>query len=180
MGRQISIDNAHHLNRQLRIAGKQKTQLKKGSGLINWRVLRKREAELIGKLGFDIPPTELVSNLSVTHQQIVEIAKALSKNSKVIVFDEPSAVLASRDVEHLLDIIRKLQMNGVGVVHISHRLDEIFVIFDPISVLKDGRNVSTVTLRDVDVNRLIRLMVGRPLSKLFGDQIDKKLGDKIL
>lgn len=113
---------------------------------INWRSLNERARALIERLGFDIAPGEQVSDLSVAHQQVVEIAKALSRDVRVIVFDEPTAVLSTGDARRLLQIIKDLRRQGVGVVYISHRLDEIYEIADRITVMKDGCRVDTVTL----------------------------------
>ena len=110
---------------------------------IKWSLLNDRARELIKRLGFDIAPRALVSDLSVAHRQVVEIAKALSRKVKAIVFDEPTAVLSTGDAKRLLNIIRDLRASGVGIVYISHRLHEIYEISDRISVMKDGRNVGT-------------------------------------
>lgn len=147
---------------------------------IGWGELRRKARALINRLGFDIPPGALVSELSVAHQQVVEIAKALSREARVIVFDEPTAVLSMGDAQRLLDIIRNLRAEGVGIVYISHRLDEIFAISDRISVLKDGRNVDVVTPDKATVDDLIRMMVGRPLSQMFGEKPPTTIGDVLL
>jgi ribose transport system ATP-binding protein len=147
---------------------------------IRWRVLNDRARELIKRLGFDIAPHALVSDLSVAHRQVVEIAKALSRKVKMIVFDEPTAVLSTGDAKRLLQIIRDLRASGVGIVYISHRLQEIYEISDRISVLKDGRNVGTVTPDSADMDTLIRMMVGRPISQLFGEKPETVLGDTLL
>ncbi|MBO6638796.1 MAG: sugar ABC transporter ATP-binding protein [Roseitalea sp.] len=147
---------------------------------IGWGDLRRKARALINRLGFDIPPGALVSELSVAHQQVVEIAKALSRDARVIVFDEPTAVLSMGDAQRLLEIIRNLRSQGVGIVYISHRLDEIFDISDRISVLKDGRNVDLVRPDDTTVDGLIGMMVGRPLSQLFGEKPDTEIGDVVL
>lgn len=147
---------------------------------INWSQLRAKARDLIQQLGFDISPRAIVSDLSVAHQQVVEIAKALSRKAKVIVFDEPTAVLSMGDAKRLLAIIDGLRKEGVGIVYISHRLDEIFEISDRISVLKDGQNVQTVTPDTMSVDGLIRLMVGRPLSQLFGEKPKTTIGEEIL
>jgi ribose transport system ATP-binding protein len=147
---------------------------------IGWGKLNARARELIARLGFDISPRATVSDLSVAHQQVVEIAKALSRRTRVIVFDEPTAVLSMGDAKRLLDIIRGLRREGVGIVYISHRLDEIYAIADRVSVLKDGRNVDTVAPGEVPVDQLIRMMVGRPLSQLFGAKPQTNIGEEIL
>jgi ribose transport system ATP-binding protein len=147
---------------------------------INFSKLNVRAGELIRRLGFNIDPRAQVGELSVAHAQVVEIAKALSRNARVIVFDEPTAVLSVGDAKRLLDIIRVLRKEGVAIVYISHRLDEIFAISDRISVLKDGRNVGTVAPQDQTIDDLIRMMVGRPLTALFGERLDTTLGDVVL
>nr|WP_210528807.1 sugar ABC transporter ATP-binding protein [Rubellimicrobium arenae] len=147
---------------------------------IGWGRLNTQAKELIARLGFDISPRATVSDLSVAHQQVVEIAKALSRRARVIVFDEPTAVLSMGDAKRLLEIIRGLRREGVGIVYISHRLDEIYAIADRISVLKDGRNVDTVTPDAVPVDQLIRMMVGRPLSQLFGEKPHTTVGEELL
>jgi len=147
---------------------------------INWPRLNERARILIERLGFQISPRAQVADLAVAHQQVVEIAKALSRDVKAIVFDEPTAVLASGDAERLLEIIKGLRAEGVGIVYISHRLDEIYKIADRITVMKDGRRVSTVTPASTPVEELIRMMVGRPLSQLFGDKPDKTVGEEVL
>lgn len=149
-------------------------------GLIGWRALRERAARLIADLGFSIPPGALVNTLSVAHQQVVEIAKALSKNARVMVFDEPTAVLSVQDAERLLGIIRDLRARGVAVIYISHRLDEVMKIADRMTILKDGASVTTVQASSTTIPDLISLMVGRPLQALFGEDVPREIGGEIL
>jgi ribose transport system ATP-binding protein len=149
-------------------------------GVISHSTLRKRAKELIDRLGFDIDPSRIVGTLSVAHQQVVEIAKALSQDIKIIVFDEPTAVLAAQDAMRLHQIIRGLRDRGVGVVYISHRLDEVFDIADRMTVLKDGKYVGTVQTGDVKVDDIIRMMVGRPISTMFPDRGERRLGAELL
>jgi ribose transport system ATP-binding protein len=117
--------------------------------VIGWGDLKRRARELIQRLGFDIDPGRRVGSLAVAHQQVVEIAKALSREVRLIVFDEPTAVLATRDAERLHEIIADLRAQGVGIVYISHRLDEAFSISDRMTVMKDGEVVGTVRAGDV-------------------------------
>jgi ribose transport system ATP-binding protein len=147
---------------------------------ISWRELRRRAKDLIASLGFDISPSAIVGDLSVAHQQVVEIAKALSRNAGVMVFDEPTAVLSMRDAERLLGIIRTLRERGVGIIYISHRLDEVFRIADRITVMKDGASVATVPRGDVEIDDVIRMMVGRPLKALFGEDVAREPGAEVL
>ncbi|YBV94941.1 sugar ABC transporter ATP-binding protein (plasmid) [Phyllobacteriaceae bacterium JZ32] len=148
--------------------------------IIAWRDLNRRARELIDSLGFSIHPGATVGDLSVAHQQVVEIAKALSRNARVIVFDEPTAVLSVQDAERLLGIISKLRERGVGIIYISHRLDEVFRIADRITVMKDGASVATVDRADVEIDEVIRMMVGRSLKALFGEDVARQPGDEVL
>ncbi len=149
-------------------------------GLISHAKLRSRAKALIGRLGFEIDPSRTVSSLSVAHQQVVEIAKALSQDIKIIVFDEPTAVLSAQDAGRLHRIISDLRVKGVGIVYISHRLDEVFSIADRMTVLKDGENAGTVKTSDVKVEDIIRMMVGRPLSAMFPSRDKSRIGAEVL
>jgi ribose transport system ATP-binding protein len=149
-------------------------------GMIGWNSLKARARKLIERLGFDIDPGAIVGNLTVAHQQVVEIAKALSRDVKIIVFDEPSAVLSSQDADRLHQIIADLRNHGVGIVYISHRLEEIFKIADRMTVMKDGQLVGTVRNGDVTIDQLISMMVGRPLSALFPERRVRSLGKEVL
>jgi ribose transport system ATP-binding protein len=144
--------------------------------IVDWRELNRRARELIERLGFDIDPKRSVGSLAVAHQQVVEIAKALSRQVKIIVFDEPTAVLSMQDAERLHKIIAGLRANGVGIVYISHRLEEVFRISDRVTVMKDGEVVGTVATRDVTIDRVIRMMVGRPLAAMFPDRASRSIG----
>lgn len=147
---------------------------------ISWKVLKQKAKTLIESLGFAIDPNTLVSELSVAHQQVVEIAKALSRNVKMIVFDEPTAVLSVQDAERLLSIIDQLRAQGVGVIYISHRLDEVFRIADRITVMKDGASIATVPRSAVSIEDVIQMMVGRSLQALFGEDVPREIGQEIL
>ena len=147
---------------------------------IRWPELRRRAGKLLSRLGFDIHPADPVRRLSVAQQQVVEIAKALSLNARIIVFDEPTSVLGTGDAERLLKIIRGLRDEGAGVVYISHRLDEIFRVSDRITVMKDGRVAGVVTPTEVDTEGLIKLMVGRSLKAMFADRAARKVGEEVL
>ena len=148
--------------------------------IISWRDLNRRARDLIDSLGFKINPAATVADLSVAHQQVVEIAKALSRNARVMVFDEPTAVLSVQDAERLLGIIRTLRDRGVGVIYISHRLDEVFRIADRITVMKDGASVATVDRTEVEIDDVIRMMVGRSLKALFGEDVARSPGKDVL
>ena len=149
-------------------------------GWIGWADLKARARALTQRLGFSIEPGAVVGNLAVAHQQVVEIAKALSRDVKIIVFDEPTAVLSAQDAGLLHQVIRGLRAQGVGIVYISHRLEEVFEICDRMTVLKDGQLVGTVQNSDVTMEQLIRMMVGRPLATMFPEKGSRTLGEEVL
>ena len=135
---------------------------------INWRELEQKTQILLDELGFDdLSPKSKVGSISVAYQQVVEICKALSRNSRILVFDEPTAVLTSNEVDKLFSIIKSLRDKGVCIIYISHRLNEVFELCSKITVLKDGKYVDTVNTVDVTEKQLVRLMIGRELSEMF-------------
>jgi ribose transport system ATP-binding protein len=150
------------------------------SRVISWSTLRRRASELIASLGFDIDPGLRAGALTVAHQQVVEIAKALSRKIKIIVFDEPTAVLSAQDAERLHEIIARLRSEGVGVVYISHRLEEVLRIADRVTVMKDGQVVATRPVDGLTIDEMIRMMVGRPMSALFPQKGERKIGEERL
>ena len=137
--------------------------------LIDRHGMEERSAELLAELAPDDPmsPRDLVGNLPVARQQTVEIAKALSLDSRIMVMDEPTAALAAHEVEQLFAQVRRLKERGIAVFYISHRLKEVFEIADRITVLKDGKLVKTVASNEVTSPELVRLMVGRELDQYF-------------
>ncbi|MFV2066905.1 MAG: sugar ABC transporter ATP-binding protein [Pirellulales bacterium] len=122
---------------------------------------------LLRRIGTELDPDTRCGELSVAQQQAVEIAKALSVDAKIIVMDEPTAALTSREVEHLFATITELKLQGIGVIYISHRLEEIFDVADRVMVLRDGRHVGTRDLDEVSRDALIEMMVGRPIESEF-------------
>ena len=141
-----------------------------GGGLwrkVNWSARRQRAAELLKKAGGDIDPGRIVSSLSMPEQQIVEIAKAIGTNARIVIMDEPTASLTDREVDKLFDVIRSLRGHGVGIIYISHRLEEISTIADRVTVLRDGHSIATESMDRIDRSTLISMMVGRELSTVF-------------
>ena len=146
---------------------------------VNWKGLKKRAKEQLEKIGFGhIDPGKKVGELSVAYQQIVEICKCLAKNSKVLVFDEPTAALTHSETEKLLKLIRKLKEDGVTILYISHRLEELFAISDRITVLKDGKHVDTVETSTITKEELVTMMVGRKIEQLFPER-HVEIGEEI-
>ena len=139
-------------------------------GFVDWANARSAAANIIRRLGFDIDPTAKVISLSVAQRQIVEIAKALSKNARIIVLDEPSAVLGDGELQKLFEIIRTLSADGVGFIYISHRLDEVFTISRRTVVMRDGKVVGTELTANLDRDQLVRMMVGRALNNIYPER----------
>ena len=136
-------------------------------GVINWSELYHRTAKLLRDLNLDIDPRVPVGNLGIGQQQLVEIAKALSKEAKILVLDEPTAALTESEVETLFTILRDLKKRGVGMVYISHKLNEVFEMSDRITVLRDGKTVGTHNAADLTKDRVIEMMVGREVGNIF-------------
>ncbi len=136
-------------------------------GFVAQREQRRRAAELFRRIGVEIDPDALCRDLTVAQQQVVEIAKALAIDARILVMDEPSAALTVNEVERLYTIIRDLKAQGIGVIYISHRLEEIFVVCDRVTVLRDGANAGESHVAAISRAGLIRLMVGRELTDEF-------------
>ncbi len=134
---------------------------------IQWRSLKKDVAALLERVGLDLDPGERVRGLSVADQQLVEVAKALSLNARVMVMDEPTASLTPSEVERLFGIVRRLREEDVAIVFIGHRLEEIFDVSDEITILRDGYSVGTFGASEITPDRVITHMVGRPLDVLY-------------
>ncbi|HCT76309.1 MAG TPA: sugar ABC transporter ATP-binding protein [Micromonosporaceae bacterium] len=146
---------------------------------IRYAEINRRSAELFEVLGVSIDPAATVGSLTVSEQQLVEIAKALSVDGRIIVMDEPTAALSADEVGRLLDVVRRLRAEGRSVVYVSHRLDEVFAVADRVTVLRDGRLVRTMPLADADPDQLVRLMVGRDIASVF-HRDDVAEGDVVL
>ncbi|HEX5271961.1 MAG TPA: sugar ABC transporter ATP-binding protein [Gemmataceae bacterium] len=138
-----------------------------GWRVVRWGRRRRVARELLDRVGAAIDPDALVSSLTMPEQQLVEIARALGADSRVLIMDEPTASLSEREVERLFRVIRDLRGRGVGIIYISHRLDELFAVADRVTVLRDGRTVATRPMSEVDRGELIRLMVGREITAVF-------------
>jgi rhamnose transport system ATP-binding protein len=141
---------------------------KAAGGLIDWTAMRRRARELLDRL--DCPELDVdarVGDLSVANRQRVEIARALSQEARFLIMDEPTAALVEADVQRMFEIVRKLRAAGVGIVYVSHRMPEIFALADRVTVLRDGACVGTHAIEQVDESRLVSMMVGRAVDKLY-------------
>ena len=148
-------------------------------GLIDKNLQVKRTRDLLTRLEIGVNPRTLMRDLSIAQTQMVEIAKAISYDAKLIIMDEPTSAITEREVEHLHRIIRSLRDEGVAIIYITHKMDEVFKISDEVTVFRDGRHVATVPAAELDRNRLITLMVGRELTHLFPKE-DAEIGEVLL
>lgn len=138
---------------------------------VRWSSRRRQAKELLARVGANIDPNAPVHTLSMPQQQLVEIARALGTNAKVLILDEPTASLSDREVDRLLQVLRDLRGQGVGIIYISHRLEELHQVADRVTVLRDGSSIATRDMSGVDRAELIRLMVGREITAIFPKQI---------
>lgn len=148
------------------------------NGMIDWTNMNKRAAEALKRLEIDIDPRVPVSSLAVAQQQLVEIARALAFDARVIVMDEPTAALSEREVDGLLEIVRSLAKDGVGVIYVSHKLEEVFRVADRVTILRDGTHILTDITSNLDKEKVIFAMVGRAL--VHGKCPDRTLGQVVL
>ena len=148
-------------------------------GVINSKELLAKAQGYLEEVGITFDPKTKLSDLSVAQKQFVEIAKALSVNANVIVMDEPTSVLTVTETEKLFQLIRKLQAEGRSIIYISHRLEELNEIADRCTILKDGTYVDTISMEGVTKDRLISLMTGRTISKIYPDK-SQKVGETVL
>jgi rhamnose transport system ATP-binding protein len=146
---------------------------------VHWRRRRRQAKELLARVGAAIDPGTLVQNLSMPEQQLVEIARALGAHARILILDEPTASLTAREVDRLLQLLRDLRKQGVGIIYISHRLEELFQVADRVTVLRDGSSIATKPMAQIDRSEMIRLMVGRDVTAIFPKQT-VALGDTVL
>ncbi len=137
------------------------------NGLINWRVTERRASEALAKVGCDFDPTKRVHDLSRTEKSLVAIARALAVEADVLVLDEPTASLPANEVERMFKVLRDLRSRGVGMIYVSHRLDEIFRIADRVAVLRDGRLVGVQAVKATTPMELVSMIVGREVKDLY-------------
>jgi methyl-galactoside transport system ATP-binding protein/inositol transport system ATP-binding protein len=147
--------------------------------MVDHKKMREDCLELFKKVGLDLDPDEKMGNLTVAKMQMVEIAKAVSFNSSVVIMDEPTSALTESEVEHLFKIIDDLKSKNVAIIYISHKMDEIFRISDDITVYRDGEYIASDRAENLTIDQLIRLMVGREMDKMF-PKIDCPIGETVL
>lgn len=138
-----------------------------GFGKLNKSEMKIQSAEMLKKIGCSVEPDTMVGKISVGEMQMIEIIKAVSKHSKIIIMDEPTTALTDVETQKLFEVIEKLKSEGIAIIYISHRLDEIFQICDEVTVLRDGKHIGSTKVSDVTKDQLITMMVGRELEEQF-------------
>ena len=147
--------------------------------LIDWKRLYEKAEAVLHSLNFDINVKSRVQDLSVAYQQVVEIAKVLSQNAKILILDEPTAVLSPKETAALFETLNKLRSEGVSIIYISHRMEEIFQVADSITIMRDGEVTGTGRRDQMEMNQVIELMIGRKLSTMFPPRA-VEMGEEIL
>ena len=154
-------------------------RLAKKGKLVNWKELNERAKVLLDRISFDVDPRKLVGSLTVAEKQMVEIAKALSRNSRIILMDEPSATLTKKELDALFQIIRDLKKSGIAVIYISHRMEEIFEICETVTVMRDGQIIGTRDIDKVSSDELVEMMVGREVNSAYPKRT-AHIGEEVL
>ena len=148
-------------------------------GLIDWKRMENEARSIFAQLNYEIDPKEMVVNLSAADKQMVEVARAISKNAKIIIMDEPTSSLTDVEIENLFAIIRNLKKNGTTIIFISHKMEEIFAIADSVSVQRDGQMIHTAPISELTADRIVELMVGRSVDTEFPAR-KSEIGDVVL
>ena len=151
----------------------------KKHGLLDWKKMTEDAEEILDYMDVAINPRAIVSSLSVAQQQMVEIAKAISLHSQLLIMDEPTSTLTEGETRKLFSVINNLKSKGISMIYISHRMEEIFEICDSYTVLRDGTFVHSGEIKEVDVNQIIEYMVGRSLASVYPEK-KNKVGEVIL
>ena len=155
-------------------------EITKGFGICDRKAMRKKAQEVMDKMGVNIPINAVMSDLSVGQQQMVEICKALMVDAKVLIMDEPTAALTQSETEGLFKLIKSLREKGVSIVYISHRMEEIFELCDRITILRDGTYVGTEYIKDINMDDIVRMMIGREIGERYPKREGVTIGDEVL
>lgn len=148
-------------------------------GIINWKIIWVETNKILNRLGLDIDPKTEVSKLRIAEQQIVEIAHSLSHGAKIIIMDEPTSALSPSECKNLFEIIHSLKKEGISIIYVTHKLEEVYQIANRVTVLRDGKNIITKNINEITVGELIYHMIGREIIDLF-PKTDKKIGNTVL
>ena len=149
------------------------------NGFIDKRKIADNSADLLRRVGLNVDPDTIVETLPIGQQQLVEIARALSVNARVLIMDEPTSSLSQKETETLFDVVKDLRQQGVSVIYISHRLGEVTELADRVTVMRDGENAGDLSVDEISHDRMVQLMVGREVSQLYS-RTPKEPGDVIL
>ncbi len=136
-------------------------------GMVNYRQLYQNAAQVLEKVHVHVDPRALVEKLSIANQQLIEISKALSSDCKLLILDEPTSALTDTEADHLLNLLRRLAAEGVSILYISHKLNEVFALADRVTVLRDGKYIGTEKISEVTPDQVIRMMVGREIGAMY-------------
>jgi ribose transport system ATP-binding protein len=154
-------------------------EIRKAPGLVHETEQRRQAQALLDETGLDVNPDTIVSELSLSQKQMVEVAKALSVDASIIIMDEPTSSLTSTEVERLFEIVEKLRKRNVAILFVSHRLDEVFQICDRVHILRDGQDVGTLVVAETSPEEIINRMVGREIGSLFVKD-NAEIGETVL
>ena len=154
-------------------------EITKKFGVCDKKAMREKAKEVMDKVGVSIPVDAIMSDLSVGQQQMIEICKALMVDAKVIIMDEPTAALTESETEGLFKVINSLRKKGVSIVYISHRMEEIFALCDRITILRDGQYIDTKAIKDLTMDDVVQMMIGREIGERFPKR-DSKIGAEVL
>jgi len=154
-------------------------EITKGFGVCDKKAMRQKAQEVMDKMGVNIPVNAVMSDLSVGQQQMVEICKALMVDAKVLIMDEPTAALTESETQVLFEVIESLKAKGVSIVYISHRMEEIFQLCDRITILRDGQYVGTENIKDITMDGVVQMMIGREIGERY-PQRDAKIGEEVI
>ncbi len=155
------------------------SELRRGQ-LLDRAQMEEQAAAVLASLGADFAPNDVVSNLSIAEQQQLEIARALKDKSRILVMDEPTAALSDRETERLFEVIRKLRRDGIAIIYISHRMEEVYALADRISVLRDGEYIGSLTRDEIAADRLVQMMVGRSVGDFYEHHRQMSVGEPVL
>ncbi len=155
------------------------SELRRGQ-LLDREGMRREALQVLHSLGAHFAPDDLVSGLSIAEQQLVEIARALKDKSRILVMDEPTAALSDRETERLFEVIHKLRRDGIAIIYISHRMEEVYALANRVSVLRDGQYIGSLTREEISPERLVQMMVGRPMQDFYEHQRQTSVGPVVL
>lgn len=155
-------------------------EITKGFGICDRKAMRAKAQEVMDRMGVNIPINAVMSDLSVGQQQMVEICKALMVDAKVLIMDEPTAALTQSETEGLFKLIKSLREKGVSIVYISHRMEEIFELCDRITILRDGTYVDTKYIKDINMDDIVRMMIGREIGERYPKREGVTIGDEVI